>query len=127
MNQILEDMLRACVLDFGGSWKKYLHFAEFAYNNSYQASIRMAPYEALYGMKCRSPICWDEVVQIAEPSEEVLQQSMRAVELIRRRLQAAQDRQKVQADRHRRPLRLEIGQKVLLRVTPLRKMISLGK
>ncbi|XP_022159308.1 uncharacterized protein LOC111025717 [Momordica charantia] len=58
---ILEDMLRACVLDFGGSWEKYLFLTEFAYNNSYQSTIAMAPYEALYGRKCRSPVHWDEV------------------------------------------------------------------
>ena len=59
--QILEDMLRACVMDFGVGWSKFLPLVEFAYNNSYQASIEMAPYEALYGRKCRSPVCWFEV------------------------------------------------------------------
>jgi hypothetical protein len=59
--QILEDMLRACVMDFGIGWSKFLPLVEFAYNNSYQASIEMAPYEALYGRKCRSPVCWFEV------------------------------------------------------------------
>jgi hypothetical protein len=59
-NQILEDMLRACALDFGGSWEDHLPLAEFSYNNSYQSSIQMAPYEALYGRKYRSPICWCE-------------------------------------------------------------------
>ncbi|XP_042424005.1 uncharacterized mitochondrial protein AtMg00860-like, partial [Zingiber officinale] len=58
VNQVLEDMLRACALDFKGSWCKYLSLAEFAYNNSYQTTIGMAPYEALYGRRCRSPICW---------------------------------------------------------------------
>ena len=57
-NQILEDMLRACALDFGGSWNEHLPLAEFSYNNSYQSSIKMPPFEALYGRKCRSPICW---------------------------------------------------------------------
>jgi hypothetical protein len=59
--QTLEDMLRACVLDFKGSWSQYIPLIEFAYNNSYQASIKMAPYEALYGRRCRSPLYWDEV------------------------------------------------------------------
>ena len=127
VNQILEDMLRACILDFGGSWKKYLHFAEFAYNNSYQTSIRMAPYEVLYGRKCRSPICWDETTPATEVTEEILRQSVEVVELVRRRLQAAQDRQKALADRHRRPLRLDVGQRVLLRVTPLRRIAHLGR
>ena len=61
VNRVIEDMLRACVLDFGGSWADYLTLAEFAYNNSYHASLGMAPYEALYGRPCRSPICWAEV------------------------------------------------------------------
>ena len=56
--KILEDMLRACVLDLKGSWEKHLPLVEFVYNNSYQASIQMAPYEALYEWPCRSPICW---------------------------------------------------------------------
>ena len=56
--QVLEDMLRACVLNLKGSWEKHLPLVEFAYNNSYQASIQMAPYEALYGRPCQSPICW---------------------------------------------------------------------
>ncbi|KAL5558610.1 hypothetical protein UlMin_034821 [Ulmus minor] len=58
--QILEDMLRACVLDFKGTWNRYLPLIEFSYNNSYQATIGMAPYEALYGRKCRSPVHWYE-------------------------------------------------------------------
>ena len=72
-------MLRMCVLDFKGSWDKYLSLIEFAYNNSYHSSIGMAPYEALYGRKCRSPLCWNEVGEkqtegpklIRETSEKV--------------------------------------------------------
>ncbi|KAJ9135077.1 hypothetical protein P3X46_032296, partial [Hevea brasiliensis] len=60
--QILEDMLRACVIEFEGSWDTHLPLIEFAYNNSYQSSIGMPPYEALYGRKCRTPLCWDDVV-----------------------------------------------------------------
>ncbi|KAL0540695.1 hypothetical protein IC582_020706 [Cucumis melo] len=61
LNQILEDMLRACVLEFSGSWDSHLHLMEFAYNNSYQATISMAPFEALYVRCCRSLVCWGEV------------------------------------------------------------------
>ncbi|KAA0055620.1 pol protein [Cucumis melo var. makuwa] len=61
LNQVLEDMLRACALEFPGSWDSHLHLMEFAYNNSYQATIGMAPFEALYGKCCRSPVCWGEV------------------------------------------------------------------
>jgi hypothetical protein len=60
VNQILEDMLRACVLTFSKKWDECLHLAEFSYNNSYQTSIQMSPYEALYGRKCRTPLNWSE-------------------------------------------------------------------
>ncbi|GJU23545.1 putative reverse transcriptase domain-containing protein [Tanacetum coccineum] len=59
--QMLEDMLHACVVDYGSSWDRHLPLVEFSYNNSYHASIKVAPYEALYGQKCRSPVCWSEV------------------------------------------------------------------
>ncbi|KAL5823430.1 hypothetical protein ACOSQ4_021330 [Xanthoceras sorbifolium] len=59
--QVLEDMRRSCIVDFKGSWVDHLPLIEFAYNNSYQASIEMAPYEALYGRKCRTPLCWTEL------------------------------------------------------------------
>ena len=61
MIQTLEDMLCMCVLDFGSDWEKHLPLVEFAYNNGFQSSIGMTPYEALYGCKCRSPVCWTEV------------------------------------------------------------------
>jgi len=64
--QILEDILRACIRRFKGSWNDHLHLVEFSYNNNYQASIQMAPYEALYGRKCRSPMCWDDIGRDAE-------------------------------------------------------------
>ena len=59
--QILEDMLRSCVIDLGGSWEQHLPFVEFSFNNNCQASIQMAPNEALYGRKCMSPIGWDDI------------------------------------------------------------------
>ena len=61
MNQILENMLRACVLKYGSDWEKSLPHAEFSYNKSYQASLKMSPFEALYGRKCRTPLMWSEV------------------------------------------------------------------
>ena len=70
--QILEDMLHAFILEFGGNQKKYLHLAEFAYNNSYEASIGMAPFEALYGHPCRSPVCWLEPENRLSTGPEVI-------------------------------------------------------
>jgi len=65
VNQILEDMLRASILKYGTDWEKCLPYAEFSYNNSYQASIKMSPFEALYGQKCRTPLMWDHPVERA--------------------------------------------------------------
>ena len=91
-NQILEDMLRACALDFGGSWDEHLGLAEFSYNNSYQSSIQMAPFEALYGRKCRSPICWFEVGESKEFAPEYIKEQQQIVDIIRDRLKIAQSR-----------------------------------
>ncbi|GJU90504.1 putative reverse transcriptase domain-containing protein [Tanacetum coccineum] len=97
--QTLEDMLRACVIDFGKGWVKHLPLAEFSYNNSYHASIKAAPYEALYGRKCRSPVCWAEVGEAQLTGPELIQETMEKIVLIKQRMQAAQDRQKSYADR----------------------------
>ncbi|GJS51721.1 putative reverse transcriptase domain-containing protein [Tanacetum coccineum] len=96
--QTLKDMLRACVIDFGKGWVKHLPLAEFSYNNSYHASIKAAPYEALYGRKCRSP-----------------------------RIQAAQDRQKRYADLKQNPMELEVGDRVMLKVSPWKGVVRFGK
>ena len=96
--QILEDMLRACVLDFGGSWSKYLPLTEFSYNNSYQSTIGVAPYEMLYGRKCRSPIHWDETGERRYLGPEAVQRTSEAIEKIRARMLTSQSRQKSYAD-----------------------------
>ena len=80
--QVLEDMLRACVLDRKGSWEENLPLVEFAYNNSYQASIQMAPYEALYGRSCRSPICWTEVGESSVTGPDLIRDTSEKVCLI---------------------------------------------
>jgi len=89
---ILEDMLRSCMLDFKGSWEDHLHLAEFAYNNRYQSSIKITPFEALYGRKCRSPLCWDDIGERRLLGPEVIQQIVEKVKIIQERLKAAQDR-----------------------------------
>ncbi|GKB50527.1 putative reverse transcriptase domain-containing protein [Tanacetum coccineum] len=95
--QSLEDMLRTCVIDFGKGWVKHLPLAEFSYNSSYHASKNAAPYEALYGQKCRSPVCW------------------------------AEDRQKSYADRKRKPMEFEVGDRVMLKVSPWKGVVRFGK
>ena len=119
VNQILEDMLRACAIELPGSWDKHLPLAEFAYNNSYQSSIGMAPYEALYGRKCRSPICWTEVSERTVIGPDIVDETTQKIEMIREKLLTAQSRQKSYADKRRRPLEFEEGDHVFLKVSPM--------
>lgn len=125
--QILEDLLRACAVDFQGTWEKFLPLAEFAYNNSYQATIEMAPYEALYGRKCRSPVHWDEAGERKYLGPELVEQATEAIKNIRERMKTAQSRQKSYADRRRRPLEFEVGDKVFLKISPARGITRFRK
>nr|GFC06918.1 putative reverse transcriptase domain-containing protein [Tanacetum cinerariifolium] len=95
--QTLEDMLRACAIDFGNSWDRHLPLVEFSYNNSYHASIKAAPFEELYGRKCRSLVCWSE-----KPSESY-------------------------ANVRRKPMEFEVGDKVMLKVSPWKGVNRFGK
>ena len=99
--QTLEDMLRAWVLDLKGSWEENLPLVEFSYNNNYQASIHMAPYEALYGRPCQSLVCWTEVGERSSTGPNLVKDSSEKVELIRKCLLIAQSRQKSYTDGQR--------------------------
>lgn len=125
--QILEDMLRACVIDFGGSWDQFLPLAEFAYNNSYQSSIQMAPYEAFYGRRCWSPIGWFEPGESRLLGTELVQDALDKVRIIQDRLHTAQSRQKSYADRKAPDLAFMVGERVLLRVSPMKGVMRFGK
>ncbi|GJS79290.1 putative reverse transcriptase domain-containing protein [Tanacetum coccineum] len=125
--QTLEDMLRACVIDFGGSWDVHLPLAEFSYNNSYHSSIRCAPFEALYGRKCRSPVLWAEIRESSLIGPELVQETTDKVVLIKEKLKAARDRQKSYADNRRKPLEFEVGDRVMLKVSPWKGVIRFGK
>ncbi|PWA90032.1 reverse transcriptase domain-containing protein [Artemisia annua] len=125
--QTLEDMLRACVIDFGKGWDKHLLLIEFSYNNSYHASIKAAPYEALYGRKCRSPDCWAEVGEVQLTGPEIIHETNEKIVQIRQRLQAARDRQKSYANVRRKPLEFQVGDKVMLKVSPRKGVFHLGK
>ena len=100
---------------------------EFAYNNSYQASIGMAPYEALYGRKCRTPVCWDEVGERKLVGPEIVQMTCDKVKVIRERLKISQDRQKSYANNRRRDLEFEVGDMVFLRISPWKGVLRFGK
>ena len=120
-------MLCACVLDLKGSWEEHLPLVEFAYNKSYQESIQMAPYEALYGRLCRSPIGWIEVGESSITSPGLIRDTSEKVCLIQKCLLTAQIRQKSYANRRRRPLEFEVGDHVFLKVMPKRGVIRFGK
>ncbi|GKD84074.1 putative reverse transcriptase domain-containing protein [Tanacetum coccineum] len=105
--QKLEDMLRACVMDFGKGWDRHLPLIEFSYNNSYHTSIKAAPFEALYGRKCR------------QTTEKIIQ--------IKHRLQASRDRKRSYADKRHKPLEFQVGDKVMLKVSLWKGVIRFGK
>ena len=121
--QVLEDMLRACVLDFKGSWEEHFPLVE----HSYQASIQMAPYEALYGRPCRSPICWTGVGESSTTGPDLIRDTTKKVGLIRKHLLTAQSRQKSYADKRRRPLEFKVGDHVFLKVMHKRGVVRFSK
>jgi hypothetical protein len=121
-NQVLEDMLRACALQHGSSWNKSLPYAEFSYNNSYQASLKMLPFETLYGRKCRTPLYWDQTGERQFLGPELIQGADEQVRIIRENLRVARTWQKSYADNRRRPLDFEERNHGYLKVSPLRGM-----
>ncbi|GJS86393.1 putative reverse transcriptase domain-containing protein [Tanacetum coccineum] len=123
--QILEDMLRVCVLDFGKGWDKHLPLVEFLYNNSYHTNIKDAPFEALYGRKCRSPICWAKVEDSQLTGPKIIHETTEKIVQIKIRIQAAHDRQKSYVDVRRKPLEFQVGDKVMLKVSPWKGVIQL--
>ena len=125
--QTLEDMLRACVIEFKGSWDTHLSLMEFAYNNSYQSSIGMAPFEALYGRKCRTPVCWDEVGERRLIGPELVQITLDKIQIVRDRLKIARDKQKSYADKLRRDLQFMVGDRVFLKVSPWKGVLRFGR
>nr|GEV57759.1 hypothetical protein [Tanacetum cinerariifolium] len=114
--QTLEDILRACVIDFGKGWVKHFPLCEFLYNNSYHASIKAAPYEALYGQKCRSPVYWADVGEAQLTGPKLIQETTEKIVLIKQRIQAVQDRQKSYTDLKRKPMEFKVGDRVMLKV-----------
>ncbi|GKC73302.1 putative reverse transcriptase domain-containing protein [Tanacetum coccineum] len=124
---MLEDMLRACVIDFGSSWDRHLPWVEFSYNNSYHTSIKAAPYEALYGRKCRSPVCWSEVGDSQLTCPELIRKMTEKIVQIKNHLLTSRSRQKSYADRRTKPLEFEVGDMVLLKVSPWKGVVRFEK
>ncbi|GKB47966.1 putative reverse transcriptase domain-containing protein [Tanacetum coccineum] len=125
--QTLKDMLRACVIDFGNGWVNHFPLVEFSYNNSYYASIKAASFEALYDRKCRSPVCWAEVREVQLTGTGIVQETTEKIIQIKQRIQAARDQQKIYVDLKRKPMEFQVGDRVMLKVSPWKGVVHLGK
>nr|GFC83244.1 reverse transcriptase domain-containing protein [Tanacetum cinerariifolium] len=113
--QTLKDMLCACAINFGKGWVNHLPLVKFSYNNNYPASIKAAPFEVLYGRKCRSPVYWTEVGEAQILSPELIQETIEKIVQIKQGMQAARDRQKSYADLKRKPVEFQVEDKVMLK------------
>jgi hypothetical protein len=120
VNQILEDMLRACALQYERSWNMSLPYPEFSYNNSYQESLKMAPFEMLYGCRCQTPLFWSEAGEWKVFGPNILQEAEKKIRMVRENLRVARLRQKSYAEHRRRDLSFEVGDFVYLKVSPMR-------
>jgi hypothetical protein len=120
VNKILEDMLRACALQYGRSWDKSLPYAEFSYNNSYQERLKTAPFEMLYGRRCQTPLFWNEAGDQKVFGPDILEEAEKQVRRVKKNLRVAQSRQKSYTDHRRRELSFEVGDFVYLNVSPMR-------
>jgi hypothetical protein len=118
VNQILEDMLRACVLHYGKNWDKCYSLAKFSYNNSYQSSLRMALFEALYGRRCRTPLNWSQAGEREIFGPSLVFEVEEKVRVIKKNLEVVQARQKSYHNKRRKPLQFEVGNHVYLKVSP---------
>lgn len=125
--QTLEDMLRACAIDLKGHWDTHLPLIEFSYNNSYHSNINATPYEALYGRKCRTHVCWMEVGEKMLIGPDIIQQTANKVTQIRERLKVAQNRQKIYVNKRRKPVEFQVCDKMLLKVSPWKWVLRFGK
>jgi hypothetical protein len=117
---VLEDMLRACVISFGKKWEESLPYAEFSYNTSYQASLKVSPFEVLYGRKCRTPLNWSETGERSLFGPDIIQQAEEQVCIVRENLKTAQSRQKSNYDRKHKVMVYQPGEQAYLRVTPMK-------
>ncbi|GJV41514.1 putative reverse transcriptase domain-containing protein [Tanacetum coccineum] len=125
--QTLEDMLRAFAIDFGNGWVNHLPLVEFSYNNNYHASIKAAPFEALYGRKYCSPVCWTKVGEAQLLGPELIQETTDKIVQFKQKMQAASDRQKSYTYLKRKPMEFQVEDKVMLKVLPWKGVVHFGK
>jgi hypothetical protein len=126
MNHILEDMLRACVMEHQSSWDKNQLWVEFSYNNSYQESLKMAPFKALYGHRCLTPLNWTEPAEKAIFGPDLINEAKAMVRRIQDNLKAAKSHQESYVNKRHCPLEFEVGDHVYLQVPPMKGMKRFG-
>jgi hypothetical protein len=126
VNQVIEDILRMYVMDKPSKWEDYLHLVEFAYNNGYQASLKMSPFKALYGKKCNTLVSWDNPVDRAVVGPEFLKEMEEQMLKNKQNFKVAQDRQKSYADKNRTHGEFKVGDHVFLKVKANRSSLKLG-
>jgi hypothetical protein len=127
VNQILKDMLRAYVLEHQGSWDQNLPWAELSYNNSYQESLKMAPFKVLYGSRCHTPLNWIETGKKVIFGPDLVEEAEATVHHIHDNMRAAKSRQETYANKRHRPLEFEVGDLVFLRVSPMKGVKRFGE
>ncbi|GJR64976.1 putative reverse transcriptase domain-containing protein [Tanacetum coccineum] len=120
-------MLCACAIDFGKDWVNHFPLVEFSYNNSYHAIIKVAPFEALYSQKCRSPVCWAKVGEVQLTGSEIVQETTKKTIQIKQRLQVPHDRKKSYVDLKRKPMDFQVRDNVMLKVSPWKGVIRFGE
>jgi hypothetical protein len=120
LNEVLEDILRVCVLAYGKCWEDNLAFAEFSYNNGYHASLKKAPFEVLYGIKCCTPLMWSEVGDRAIESPDFIKTTEEKIAEVRENLRIAQSRQKSYAGKRRWVLKFDVWDHIYLKVSSIR-------
>jgi hypothetical protein len=126
VNQILEDMLRACIMDYQGSWSKNLPWAEFLYNNSYQESLKMAPFDVLYRRRFHTPLNWIEPREKVIFGPNIIDEAQATVHRIQDNLKVVKSRQETYENKRCRPLEFEVRKQVYLRVSPMKGMKRFG-
>jgi hypothetical protein len=125
VNQVIEDMLRMYVMDKPYKWEEYLRLVEFYYNNGYQTSLKMIPFEALYGRKCDTPVSWDNLVDRAVIGLDLLREMEEKMLKIKQNLKASQDRKKIYVDKGRTHREFKVGDHVFLKVKSNRSSLKL--
>jgi hypothetical protein len=126
VNKVIEDMIRMFVMDKPSKWEDYLHLVEFAYNNGYQASLKMSPFEVVYGKKCNTPISWDNPIDRAVVGPDLHREMEEKMIKIKQNLKAAQNRQKTYTDKGRTHREFKVGDHVFLRVKANKSSLKLG-